>query len=67
MKTFSGEYLDFLSVQAKSNPRLRQQDNIYESYQETCQRLFNAIEPCSYIRPHRHAIDPKDELLVAVR
>jgi cupin fold WbuC family metalloprotein len=29
--------------------------------------LFNAIEPDSYIRPHRHATDPKDELLVAVR
>jgi cupin fold WbuC family metalloprotein len=31
------------------------------------QRLFNAIEPGSYIRPHRHASDPREELLVAVR
>ena len=29
--------------------------------------MFNAIEPGSYIRPHRHASDPREELLVAVR
>jgi len=29
--------------------------------------LFNAIEPGSYIRPHRHASDPREELLIAVR
>jgi cupin fold WbuC family metalloprotein len=29
--------------------------------------LFNAIEIGSYIRPHKHASDPRDEMLVAVR
>jgi len=29
--------------------------------------LFNAIEPDSYIRPHRHASDPRNELLIAIR
>ena len=29
--------------------------------------MFNAIEPGSYIRPHRHASDPREELLIAVR
>ncbi len=67
MKIFSAEYLDSLSAKAKCNPRKRQHDNIHQSYQEASQRLFNAIEPSSYIRPHRHAIDPRDELLVAVR
>lgn len=67
MKIFSAEYLDSLSAQAKCNPRKRQHDNIHQSYQEASQRLFNAIEPSSYIRPHRHAVDPRDELLVAVR
>jgi len=66
MKVFSGDYLRALSTQAKCNPRRRQHRNIHESYQEVCQRLFNAIEPESYIR-HRHTCDTRDELLMAVR
>ena len=34
---------------------------------EPCQRLFNAIEPDSYIRPHRHLIEARDETLIAIR
>jgi cupin fold WbuC family metalloprotein len=67
MKIFSADYLDGLTVQAQANPRKRQYRNIHESYADPCQRLFNAIEPGSYIRPHRHATDPRDELLIAVR
>lgn len=67
MKIFSNEYLCDLSRRAKSSPRQRQHCNIHQSYEEACQRLFNAIEPGSYIRPHRHISDPRDELLVAVR
>ena len=67
MKIFDDHYFDDLTGQAKANPRLRQHCNIHHSYQDACQRLFNAIEPGSYIRPHRHASDPRDELLLAIR
>jgi cupin fold WbuC family metalloprotein len=67
MKIFDAQYLDDLTNQAKDSPRLRQHRNVHQSYQEASQRLFNAIEPGSYIRPHRHASDPREELLVAVR
>ena len=67
MKVFSTDYLNELTAQAQSSPRMRQHRNIHESYADPCQRLFNAIEPDSYIPPHRHATDPKDELLIAVR
>jgi cupin fold WbuC family metalloprotein len=67
MKIFDALYLDGLSGQAKVNPRLRQHRNVHQSYQEASQRLFNAVEPGSYIRPHRHASDPREELLIAVR
>ena len=67
MKIFSAGYLDELSAQAKASQRQRQHRNVHQSYQDACQRLFNAIEPDSYIRPHRHASDPREELLVAVR
>jgi len=67
MKAFDAQYLNELTGQAKNSPRLRQHRNIHQSYQEACQRLFNAIEPGSYIRPHRHASEPREELLIAIR
>lgn len=67
MKIFDAQYLDGLTGQAKISSRLRQHRNVHQSYQDASQRLFNAIEPGSYIRPHRHASDPREELLIAVR
>lgn len=46
---------------------MRQHLNIHQSFNESCQRLFNAIGLDSYIRPHRHLVDRKVETLVAVR
>lgn len=67
MKVFNADYLGGITADAQVHSRKRQHRNIHDSYEEDCQRLFNAIEPGSYIRPHRHATDPKNELLVAVR
>ena len=63
VKVFSVECLDRLVTQAKNSPRLRQHSNIHLDYSDPCQRLFNAIEPDSYIRPHHHGI----ESLFAIR
>jgi cupin fold WbuC family metalloprotein len=59
--------LDSLSAQAKSNPRLRKNLNLHTSYEEPSQRLLNAMEPDSYIRPHRHLEDPKPECFLGIR
>jgi cupin fold WbuC family metalloprotein len=67
MKAFDAQYLNDLTRQAKNSQRLRQHRNIHQNYQDACQRLFNAIEPGSYIRPHRHATEPREELLIAIR
>ncbi|MFY7791013.1 MAG: WbuC family cupin fold metalloprotein [Polynucleobacter sp.] len=67
MQVFKAEMFNELVGQAKVSSRLRQHKNIHTSYQESCQRLFNAIEIGSYIRPHKHASYPRDEMLVAVR
>ena len=67
MRTFSADYLNDLTAQAQGNLRKRQHRNIHQSYADPCQRLFNAIEPTSYICPHRHVGDPGKELLIAVR
>jgi len=46
---------------------MRQYQNIHESYDDPVQRLFNALGYDTYIRPHRHALDPKVESLFALR
>ena len=67
MKIFDKSYFDNLSRQAKANSRLRQHSNIHESYEDPCQRTVNALEPNSYIPPHRHFSVHKNELMVALR
>ena len=67
MRTFGVEYLNDLTARAQGNLRKRQHCNIHQSYADPCQRLFNAIEPTSYIRPHRHVGNLGKELLIAVR
>lgn len=59
--------LDAVSSQAKDSPRLRKNHNIHKSHEEPCNRLLNAIEPGSYIRPHRHLDPAKDESVVILR
>ena len=67
IENFSSEFLDALTQESIQSNRQRQHKNIHQHYNDSCQRLFNAIGVASYIRPHRHLIDPKDECLIAVR
>lgn len=67
MKIVGTKELDELSRQAVSAERLRKNRNLHDSYDDPCQRLFNALEPGSYIRPHRHTLPPKPETFVVVR
>jgi len=55
-----------LVSKARSNPRRRMHRNLHSSYDEPCQRLIIAMEPDSYIRPHRHLADPKPEAFIAL-
>lgn len=59
--------LDELSRAARSIPRCRLNLNLHTDYTDPCQRLFNAVEPESYLRPHRHTDPPKPECFIAVR
>ena len=67
MKIINREELDALSAQARENPRLRKNYNLHPADDFCCHRLFNAIEPGSYIRPHRHLDPAKDETFVIIR
>lgn len=67
MQIIDTHLLDQLTAAAKINPRLRQNHNFHASYDEPCQRLLNAVEPGSYIRPHRHLDPPRPETFVILR
>ncbi len=63
----SRQMLDRLSTEAKQSPRLRKNYNFHTSDGDRCHRLLNAMEPDSYIQPHRHLSVDKDESLVVLR
>jgi cupin fold WbuC family metalloprotein len=59
--------LDHVSGLAATSPRRRKNFNFHTSEADASHRLLNAIEPDSYIAPHRHLDPAKDETLVVVR
>jgi len=59
--------LDALTEKARSLPRLRANYNLHPTESDPVQRFLNAIEPGSYVRPHRHVNPPKWELFTILR
>jgi cupin fold WbuC family metalloprotein len=66
-KLLTEALLDQASGAAREHARLRRNLNLHRSEAEPCNRLLNAIEPGSYVAPHRHLDPTKDETIVAVR
>lgn len=58
------DLLNQVTEQARISPRLRKNHNIHPSDDSRCHRLLNAIEPSSYVRPHRHLDPEKDEAFI---
>lgn len=54
-----------LSSEAAARPRLRANRNLHRM-EDPVHRLLNAVEPTSYIRPHRHLTPPKTETVVVI-
>lgn len=54
------------SGHAKLNRRGREILVLHDGDGDTLQRMLNAIEPGSYIRPHRHVTPPKAEGLIVL-
>ncbi|NVO19131.1 MAG: WbuC family cupin fold metalloprotein [Bacteroidetes bacterium] len=59
------ELLNEVSAKAKLSPRLRMNHNFHPKLDDPVQRLLNALEPWTYIRPHKHA--GKEESFVLLR
>lgn len=67
MKHFNETFFNDLIQRAKNSPRLRANNNVHTSLDEPVQRLFIAIEPGSYVQPHRHPEPEKWEFFMVLR
>lgn len=67
VRIVGAEFLDALCREAASAPRLRKNSNLHASNDYPCHRLFNALQPGTYVRAHRHLDPTKDETLVLLR
>lgn len=65
MKLISEELLDSVTRAAQENPRLRMNYNLHESLDAPIHRLLNALEPGTYLPPHRHT--DKEETYLVLR
>ena len=64
---FGRETLDALTARARESKRRRINLNFHGRNDHPANRLLNAVEPDSYVRPHRHLKPDKEETFVAVR
>lgn len=67
MKVVDRSLVEQVAAEALASPRLRKNHNLHGSDDSRCHRLLNAIEPGSYIRPHRHLDPEKDEAFILMK
>ena len=67
MKQIDSALLDSLTAQAVGSPRHRAHFNLHRELTDPVQRLCIAIEPGSYVRPHRHSDPETWEVLTVLR
>ena len=59
--------LDAVSAEARASARRRKHYNFHSGDMALAHRLLNAIEPGSYVAPHRHLDAEKDETMIVLR
>lgn len=67
MKLIDQKLLDETTEKAKQSPRLRMNYNFHETLDDPVNRLLNAMEPDTYLRPHRHLNPDKTEVFILLR
>jgi len=67
MKQIDNTLLDSLIAQAKASARQRAHFNLHPELSDSVQRLCIAMEPGTYVRPHRHADPETWEVLMILR
>lgn len=64
---FDSALLDALRAAACTSVRRRAHHRLHATPDDPCQRLLVAIEPDSYVAPHRHLDPHKAEALIVLR
>ncbi len=59
--------LDDISANARLSARKRQNHNFHKGNEELLQRMLNALEPGTYIRPHKHENPDKNEVFIVLK
>jgi cupin fold WbuC family metalloprotein len=59
--------LDEVTAEARAGPRGRKNRNFHAADSQPAHRLLNAIEPGSYVAPHRHRHPDKGETMLVLR
>lgn len=67
LKLITASLLDEVSHTAQTSPRRRKNHNFHSADDAHCHRLLNAIEPDSYVAPHRHLDLQKAETMLVLR
>ncbi|MCX8154853.1 MAG: WbuC family cupin fold metalloprotein [Verrucomicrobiae bacterium] len=60
----SRELLQAAVAASRQSPRRRMILPLHKDHGAPLQRMFNVVQPRSYLRPHRHASPPKAETLL---
>lgn len=64
MKLITTDLLDAVTEQAKQSERLRMNYNLHETLDAPIHRMLNALEPGTYLPPHRHLAKEETYLLL---
>ena len=67
MKLIDKKLLDATMEKAMKSPRLRMNHNFHDTLDDPLNRLINAMEPDTYLRPHRHKNPDKVEIFLILR
>ncbi len=66
VRLIDGALLAEVAAEAQASPRLRKNRNFHPRDDYPGHRLLNALEPGSYVPPHRHLDPNKDETMVVL-
>ncbi len=64
MKIINTQLLKEVAAQAKTSSRRRKNYNFHDSLDANVQRMLNAIDPHTYVQPHKHENPDKVEVFI---
>jgi len=67
MKTIHNELINETIAKAKLTERKRVNYNFHETYEANVQRMLNAMEPGTYVQPHKHEDPDKVEVFIILK